>query len=448
VAVVDIDVDVGAAPLTVAFDGTGSFDRNPEDELSYSWTVLDATGTANPVSEAAASSLVLAEPGIYQLELVVTDTAGSRSTARRELRVGNTPPVVQIVLAGNGSFYIGDSVDYRVEVKDSEDGSTSDGGIDAAAVQVDLLYAPAGFDPIGHKPSSQGLAALAENGCTSCHARDQDSAGPSLSAIASRYAQDTHARARLAAKVIEGGGGSWEGRDMPANSHLANRRAEELVDWILDLAPDRVKPAGLPLAGTIVFDRHADTLEQNPFMGERSPAEYRLVASYRDRGGEVLGSLDGNAVQTFVHPNRTAAIFGEAEGALKIFAPEGPLVPEGMAGEALLIATRDGGVTRYRGIDLSGLDNLRILGAALSAFMNGGIVEVHLDEPDGTLLGSATLEASLLGTPQAVNIPLDTTEGVHDILLVFRSLPGDKGEDGALLGLLNLDFHAKTSDRP
>ncbi|MFP6664749.1 MAG: ThuA domain-containing protein [Deltaproteobacteria bacterium] len=445
VAVATLDTNVGAAPLAIAFDGTGSFDRNPDDELSYSWTLHDAAGESLSLTEAAASSLVVSEPGIYQLELAVTDTAGSRSIARHELRVGNAPPVVKIALKGNGSFYSGGSVDYRVEVQDTEDGSTADGGIQAAAVQVELLYAPAGFEPVGHQEAAQGLAALADNGCTACHANDQDSAGPALSAIAARYAQDTSARTRLAAKVIAGGGGNWGTRDMPANSHFTKHRAEELVDWILGLAPDRVQPAGLPLTGTIVFDQHADTFEQNEIMGDRSPAQYRLVASYRDRGGEVIGSLGHDATQTFVHPNRSAAFFDEAEGTLKVFAPEGPLVPDALAGEALLVATRTGGFARYEGIDLSGLDNLRIIGSALSAFMSGGIIEVRLDEIDGPLLGSMTLEATLLGKQITADIPLGTKGGVHDILLVFRALPGDEEADqgGALFGLLNMDFSAK-----
>lgn len=444
VARATIDANAGAVPFELGFSAAESFDRNPDDTLSWRWTLRDAEGGEELLSTKESDTATLTRPGRFDLVLTVEDSGGSTSTDEHEIAVGNDPPEIRIEVDGNRRFILGESLPYRVSVKDTEDGSTADGTIAAQDVEIRLLFEAAGFEENAHGKGSGGMAALAENGCTSCHSLDAESAGPSWQAIADRHAAEPDAVKSLAAKVRNGGSGAWGRRDMPANSHLSPAAAERLVDFILDLAPDRVRPAGLPLAGEIRFDQHADTVEDNPYMGLRSPAEYQLVATYRDHGGDEVGGLTTKEVLTFAWPNLLAADFDEQELMMRVFAPEGPLTPDGLAGEPFLVATRDGARARYRGIDTSGIDTMRLTAAALAAFTEGGIVELRLDEPDGELVGSVDVESTLLPEEVIGEFDLSGTTGVHDLVVVFRAFPD--AEPGALGMLLNFAFSAGGSE--
>lgn len=83
---------------------------------------------------------------------------------------------------------------------------------------------------------AHGSEALAQaSHCLSCHAMDKKVVGPAFRDVARKYAGDTQAPQRLAAKVIAGGNGSWGVVYMPANKQISPEQARALVDWILAL---------------------------------------------------------------------------------------------------------------------------------------------------------------------------------------------------------------------
>lgn len=78
--------------------------------------------------------------------------------------------------------------------------------------------------------------ALAKSkGCLNCHAIDSKRLGPSYQDVAKKYAGQADAEAKLASKVIQGGGGAWGGMAMPPNSQVSPDEAKQLVQWILSL---------------------------------------------------------------------------------------------------------------------------------------------------------------------------------------------------------------------
>ena len=88
VARVTTDVDSGQAPLTVAFDGTGSTD--PEGAtLTYAWD-FDGDGTTDATGETATHTFT--EAGLFDPRLTVTDPAGKTGTTTVPITVGNTRP--------------------------------------------------------------------------------------------------------------------------------------------------------------------------------------------------------------------------------------------------------------------------------------------------------------------------------------------------------------------
>jgi cytochrome c len=69
--------------------------------------------------------------------------------------------------------------------------------------------------------------------CMNCHAIDQKLVGPAFKSVASRYANDKDAEARLAKKIREGGSGSWGVVPMPTNAEVTPDEAKQLAHWVL-----------------------------------------------------------------------------------------------------------------------------------------------------------------------------------------------------------------------
>jgi cytochrome c len=69
--------------------------------------------------------------------------------------------------------------------------------------------------------------------CTACHGVSERIVGPGFREIGARYAGDTGAAARLAAKLKAGGGGIWGSTPMPPQPQLKDADARTLVQWIL-----------------------------------------------------------------------------------------------------------------------------------------------------------------------------------------------------------------------
>jgi cytochrome c len=98
-----------------------------------------------------------------------------------------------------------------------------------AAVAVLGLLAPAlAADP------SRGLFLADKRGCLECHAIGGTNAGPSFSAIGTRYRYKAGAREMLADKIRFGGTQHWGERfNMWPQTTVTEDEAYDLVDWIL-----------------------------------------------------------------------------------------------------------------------------------------------------------------------------------------------------------------------
>lgn len=68
--------------------------------------------------------------------------------------------------------------------------------------------------------------------CMSCHAVDKKLVGPAYKDVATKYAGQKDAVAKLSDKVIKGGKGAWGEIPMPPNN-VTPDEAKQLVTWIL-----------------------------------------------------------------------------------------------------------------------------------------------------------------------------------------------------------------------
>jgi sulfite dehydrogenase len=98
-------------------------------------------------------------------------------------------------------------------------------GRDPAPAPAPDTLAATGSDPIAKL--------LAHNGCTACHDVTKKLVGPAFREVAQKYAGDSAAAARLAAKMRAGGAGVWGAIPMPPNTGLSEADAQRLAEWVL-----------------------------------------------------------------------------------------------------------------------------------------------------------------------------------------------------------------------
>ncbi|MEP6962190.1 MAG: c-type cytochrome [Acidobacteriota bacterium] len=77
------------------------------------------------------------------------------------------------------------------------------------------------------QPTDEREKIVQSSDCSSCHAVDRQVVGPAYSTIAQRYAGQSDAVDKLAARILEGGGG------MPAHPALTNSQRQAMAEWVL-----------------------------------------------------------------------------------------------------------------------------------------------------------------------------------------------------------------------
>ena len=120
-AVITANPTNGPVPLTVSFDGTGSFD--PEGKpLSYSWD-LNGDGTFGDATGPTAS-YTYTTAGVYHPSLRVTDDQGASGTASVTVTAGNTAPTGIIDSPTSSlTWRVGDTINFSGHATDPQDGT-------------------------------------------------------------------------------------------------------------------------------------------------------------------------------------------------------------------------------------------------------------------------------------------------------------------------------------
>lgn len=84
-------------------------------------------------------------------------------------------------------------------------------------------------------PALADQALATSKNCMACHAVEKKLVGPSFKDVASKYAGQSDAVNKLAAKIVKGGSGVWGPVPMPANSQVNEADAQKLANWVLSL---------------------------------------------------------------------------------------------------------------------------------------------------------------------------------------------------------------------
>ena len=82
-------------------------------------------------------------------------------------------------------------------------------------------------------PPDPAAALATKSACTTCHAPDRKSIGPSWKDIATKYADGSRTDQQLAQSIRKGGAGNWGSTPMPPQASLAEADALVLARWVL-----------------------------------------------------------------------------------------------------------------------------------------------------------------------------------------------------------------------
>lgn len=432
VAEAKADKTIGKTPFKVAFNSDDSKDFDGDD-LQYEWTFGDGETSAdkNPQHD-------YKKAGEYKVALTVTDPSGLAASDEMLVIAGNDLPEVKVNFKGNSMFYWDNtSFDYTVEVSDSEDGTIGK-GIDASAVTFTGDYLARGHDVTeiiqGHQANMEasanlvGKALFESSDCKACHGLSEKSVGPSLMAIADKYAGNDGAIKTLIEKVIKGGSGVWGDLMMSPHPQLSNDDTDKMIRYILSLNGKGPK-SGLPAKGTFALNKH---------KAKEKESTYIFTASYTDRGANGIKPLTATKVITLSYPLIGADKFDEKKKAMtfKVTKEVWPSLEE----EITMVLPNDQGSLRYNGIDLTDVGQINFGVAVAPNYFTGGTMEVFIDDENGTKIGSVDVEVGLTDIGfKDLPVDITPTQGKHDLIIKVKCKDASK----MFAGFATLEFKKK-----
>jgi cytochrome c len=428
-AIIKAEKTVGNTPFTITFSADESKDFDGDD-LKYEWTFGEEgkSSEKNP-------TYIFKNPGEHKTTLTVTDPSGERATQEVLVIAGNDLPEVTVNFKGNSKFYWENSVfEYSVDVSDTEDGRISN-GISPSAITFTADYLERGHDVTqviqGHQANMEasahlvGRALLEGSDCKSCHNIIEKSVGPSFTQIADKYAGNETMVKNLVEKVIKGGSGVWGDLMMSPHPQLSPQETEKMILYILSLNKKSAK-AGLPYKGRYELNKHKLADKEGTYI---------FTASYTDKGSKGIKPLTTTKVISLSYPLISADQFKEKKKAMTFLVTKD--VWAALEEEMTIVLPNDQAVLRYGDIDFTDVGQIKLGIAVAPNYFSGGTLELFIDNENGQRIGSADLEVGLtdLGFKELL-ININTTQGVHDLILKFKCKDSSK----IFAGIATLEF--------
>lgn len=408
IAQFEADKEVGKAPLTVKFSAAKSRDYD-NDNIQFTWVF----GEEELTTDSPNADYTFQNPGVYDVELIVTDSKGEQATTNKKILVGNEPPKIRIELSdANNTYWKNKKVDYKIEVSDLEDGNTSDNTLDASKVKVTFDYIAEGEDiilaSIGHQQNAvpKGLELINSSDCRACHAKNKKVAGPSYEDVAMKY--DQKDKQKIIHRIIKGSQGVWGEQMMSAHPQLTISEVEEMVDYILSLNPEKQSEEDyLPLAGSLEFDEH---------LKDDVAGKYILMASYLDNGHPDIEESALSAIEEFIFiaPRIELEDAPDLDKTLGVWNSQG---------RTLVGSIKDGKHIKIAPVSFDNLTNISVGAAFNKDYPYGGEVEFRKGKLDGQLLGKGDIQHFDKNKDafKVFEIDLEPDNGTDTLFLVFKN---------------------------
>jgi cytochrome c len=386
----------GAAPFKAKLSASNSIDFDDGDSLNFEWHINDTKISSENIT------YTFDDPGVYPVLLHVTDNHGNTGTSAVNIKVGNAPPVVNILTNVNQSFYWDHTkLNYSIKVSDHEDDPIDPGRVNVRfhflQQREDVAVALSNDGNTGNKQFLRGATLLENQDCKSCHSVDQASAGPSYTDIAKRYAGNKDAVSYLGGKIISGGSGVWGERVMSPHPYLSTEEAKEIVNYILAI---NNKNQSLPLAGSL-------SLWQHP--GKGNDGSYLLVAEYTDKGTNGIEPLSAQSHIALRHPLMQVEDYDGGNISLRTVTTE------------FLTYARisNGHLLKFDALDLTDVGAIKY---RIQKQGVGGKIEVRIDRIDGPVIGTLQVPAGRSANIKdwiELQSPIKPTRGKHDLFFLF-----------------------------
>ncbi len=417
-----VDKTSGKLPLSITAKVEAK-DREA-DALTYVWDLGNGETQETKDPEV---SYTYKDAGDYKISVTVKDSKGEAVKSEIvPVVAGNSRPEVTIDLnGGNTSFFLkGVPINYSVTATDP-DGTT----IDPSNLFVSVDYLES-YDQqnqsLGHQQVSAtvtGKALTQGMDCKTCHKEAEASIGPKYTDVAMKYAGKSDAKNYLQKKIVSGGGGVWGEVVMPAHPSVTPDETRQIVEYIMALADDSAKEKSLPASGIIV---------PNPKQGDNVLV---LTASYTDNG--ATGTIPLTGVESVALQGSTIS-FSDKTKADGFTAVQ-------FNGQNLLMVPKQQGWFALDNVDLKGVNSATLTAGWQEAPKTGLDFEMHLNAPDGELLGKGSMSKPATGQPGgmiAIELEKNTDVKADEIYFVYKPKEGeDRGS--VPVALRNVRFEAK-----
>ena len=416
-AVVSASKAGGTVPLKVTLSSTGTKDADG-DVLKYQWKVT-STGAAPKIFTTPNPVVTFDKAGMYTATLTVTDSKGVNNSKSLKIIAGNELPIVKINLLSNSTFFFNNKpINYKINVSDKEDGSLEAGTISHGQVAVSFDYASEGFDYAEIIQGQRSVdastqfavaqAIMSKSDCKNCHNADTRNIGPSYTQIAEKYKTSSPTEIDRLAKIIRSGGiGVWGNTiGMPAHPSISSGDAHTILKYIMNIGNKTINT--IPVSGSY----HVKVPE-----GDSGKGTYVVRAAYTDKGNKSIPKQTSEATIILRNPLVSPSSAEVLKGAV--------VKVNGQDGSVNVIPTANGFIG-FKKLDLTGIRQLE-LNVTTSPRENnpGGKIEIRIYSPTGTLLGQSEVP-SVADEPRNANaaplkIDIKTTNGLHDVYLVFKN---------------------------
>lgn len=415
---------IGREPLTVELDGRSSSDKD-NDKLTYQWTAV-RSGQEESVSfeigKQAETTATFDDPGVYTVELKVTDPSGASSVSSLPIIVGNTRPEVSFSKPVDGDFFVpGEPIEYQVVVRDFEDGTSDPDEAEedgkhfielSASTRVSVEAIPAGpqTDANADHP---GLSMIRKSDCLNCHAPNRPLVGPSFVQIANKYRDQPHQLQESVKRVLNGSSGVWGKIGMLP--HLQHTPAEvtKMVEYVYTVSADSSNPNARGF--------------RNELTTKEGLGSLVLEASYVDLGRGDIPKIIG------IGSIRLRSRHLQAEAADQ-FSGTRPLGSEKAEGKKFMGAIEHDGFLKF---DHIRFDDIKSINARVASAGAGGAIEIRRGSINGQLLGKSNIEVN--GQWEEFydkTITLEPTTGTDNLFLVFKN----EKNRGGLMNVDSLSF--------
>lgn len=425
IAVAQVENNIGREPLTVELDARASTDKDG-DALSYRWRAI-ATSTGQQsvpdlgidLGREAVVTATFEQPGVYTIELEVSDSNGAANVSTQPVIVGNARPVVEFLSPRNGDFYSPDKpIQYQLVIHDLEDGTSDfeeaeDGdlkAIDLTAPSRTFVKAEAVSAHNGLSNEPPGLTLMRHSDCFNCHATNRPLVGPMLIDIANKYRDQPHQVELSVNRVFQGSTGVWGKIAMLPHGQHSREQVQQMVEYVFSIPADSHDAGAQGLRNSILVPTDAQTL--------------RLEASYTDLGRAEIPALTGACAITLRRRRLQAEAAEEFRGTQ---AMEADKAEQGK----FMGGIEHDGYLRFSNIPFDQVASVTVSVASAGA---GGQIELHQGAVDGPLLGktAVVVNGDWLGFYEK-SIELQPTDTRADLFLVFKNAEHRSG-------LMNIDW--------